>query len=162
MTPARSRPTIRRSPGACGLLGAHGSAEKYVHEIIGMNSRLDTVQAVVLLAKLRRLADWNEQRRAAADRYADAARAASRACGCPDSAPGNVDVWHLYVIRIADRDRVLKALHAEGIGAGIHYPTPLHLTEAYAGLKLGRGAFPVAEAAAARDPVPADVPAHHR
>jgi dTDP-4-amino-4,6-dideoxygalactose transaminase len=129
-------------------LGAHGSAEKYVHEVIGMNSRLDTVQAVVLLAKLRRLAKWNELRRAAADRY-QMLLSGVEGVRLPHSSPGNVDVWHLYVIRVANRDRVLQALHGAGIGAGIHYPTPLHLTEAYAGLKLERGAFPVAESAAA-------------
>lgn len=129
------------------LLGAHGSMVRYQHEAIGMNSRLDTLQAVVLNAKLRRLQGWNQRRRDAADRYT------SMLSGLPGvevpvSAAGNVDVWHLYVIRIDDRDRVLRELQAAGIGAGIHYPVPLHLTRAYRELNLGRGDFPVAERAA--------------
>ncbi|SOD70309.1 dTDP-4-amino-4,6-dideoxygalactose transaminase [Jatrophihabitans sp. GAS493] len=129
------------------LLGAHGSERKYVHEVIGMNSRLDTVQAVVLEAKLRRLAGWNERRRAAAARYGELL-ADVEGVQTPATAEGNVDVWHLYVVRVAERDRVLSELNAAGIGAGIHYPTPLHLTEAYAGLEQKVGAFPESEKAA--------------
>ena len=66
----------------------------------------------------------------------------------PRTAPGNLDVWHLYVIRVAERDRVLAALNEAGIGAGIHYPVPVHLSRAYRGLGLGPGSFPVAEQAA--------------
>ena len=66
----------------------------------------------------------------------------------PRAAPGNEDVWHLYVVRVAERDRVLAELERGGIGAGIHYPTPVHLTGAYADLGLGAGSFPVAERAA--------------
>ncbi|SEQ12817.1 DegT/DnrJ/EryC1/StrS family aminotransferase [Microlunatus flavus] len=133
--------------GRIRVIASHGSARKYDHEVVGMNSRLDTVQAVVLNAKLRRLAGWNERRREAAARYAtlladvDGVRA-------PRSAEGNVDVWHLYVVRVAERDAVLRSLNEAGIGAGIHYPTPVHLTRAYADLGLERGSFPVAEQAA--------------
>ncbi len=129
------------------VLSAHGSPRKYEHELIGVNSRLDTVQAVVLEAKLRRLEDWNAARRVAADRYA-ALLADVPGVRVPTTAPGNEDIWHLYVVQVEERDRVLAALGDAGIGAGIHYPTPVHLTAAYAGLGLGRGAFPVAEAAA--------------
>ena len=131
------------------MLGAHGSDQKYQHDAIGMNSRLDTVQAVVLNAKLRRLAGWNERRRKAADRYRTCWRTC-RASSCPGRAEGNVDVWHLYVIRVAERDRVLAALNDAGIGAGIHYPVPVHLSRAYRELGLGSGSFPVAEQAAGR------------
>lgn len=133
------------------LLGAHGSAVRYVHEVVGMNSRLDTVQAVYLRAKLARLDKWNEQRRQAADRYADLL-AGVEGLELPGVAEGNVHVWHLYVVRVAaaERDRVLAALGEAGVGAGIHYPTPLHLTGAYAHLGLGRGTYPVAEDAADR------------
>lgn len=131
------------------LLGGHGSARRYDHEVVGMNSRLDTVQAVVLAAKLRRLAGWNARRRLAAARYADLL-AGVDGVRVPGSAAGNEDVWHLYVVQVEERDRVLAALHAAGVGAGVHYPVPVHLTGAYAHLGLGRGAFPVAEAAAAR------------
>ncbi|SDU84344.1 dTDP-4-amino-4,6-dideoxygalactose transaminase [Microlunatus sagamiharensis] len=130
------------------LIANHGSARKYDHEVIGMNSRLDTVQAVVLNAKLRRLPAWNERRREAAARYTSML-ADVPGVRVPRSAEGNVDVWHLYVVRVQDRDLVLRRLNESGIGAGIHYPVPLHLTRAYAGLGRGAGAFPVAERAAA-------------
>lgn len=129
------------------LLAAHGSETKYVHEVVGMNSRLDTVQAVVLAAKLARLEKWNELRRQAADRY-HVLLDGVPGVRLPSSAPGNVDVWHLYVVRVADRDRVLAALLEAGIGTGIHYPFPVHLTAAYASLGFGEGSFPVAERAA--------------
>jgi dTDP-4-amino-4,6-dideoxygalactose transaminase len=129
------------------LLGAHGSPSKYQHTQIGFNSRLDTLQAVVLRAKLRRLRTWNEQRRAAAtlyDQLLDGIPGVRR----PVTLPGNEHVWHLYVVRVADRDELLQQLHAEGIGAGVHYPTPVHLTPAMAGLRYGPGSFPVSERAA--------------
>jgi dTDP-4-amino-4,6-dideoxygalactose transaminase len=129
------------------MLGAHGSEQKYQHDAVGMNSRLDTIQAVVLNAKLRRLAGWNERRRQAADRYQELL-ADLPGVDLPRSAAGNIDVWHLYVIRVADRDRVLAALNDAGIGAGIHYPVPVHLSGAYRGLGFGPGSFPVAERAA--------------
>lgn len=131
------------------MLGAHGSSVKYRHDAIGINSRLDTVQAVVLKAKLARLQAWNLLRRAAAERYG---RLLADVPGVelPQEAPGNVDVWHLYVIRVAERDEVLEALHAQGIQAGIHYPVPVHLSGAYEAQGLGDGSFPVAEEAAGR------------
>lgn len=129
------------------LLAAHGSETKYVHEVVGMNSRLDTVQAVVLSAKLARLEKWNELRRQAADRY-QVLLDGIRGVRLPESAPGNLDVWHLYVVRVRDRDRVLAALLEAGIGTGIHYPFPVHLTAAYASLGFDEGSFPVAERAA--------------
>jgi dTDP-4-amino-4,6-dideoxygalactose transaminase len=130
------------------LLANHGSSRKYVHEVVGMNSRLDTVQAVVLNAKLKRLPRWNEQRRAAAERYA-LLLADLPGVRTPRSMPGNGDVWHLYVVRVLQRDRVLAELAGAGIGVGIHYPVPLHLTEAYRHLGHRAGDFPVAERAAA-------------
>lgn len=130
------------------LLANHGSARKYDHEVIGMNSRLDTLQAVVLNAKLARLGRWNDLRRAAAARY-DRLLADLPQVRRPRSAAGNVDAWHLYVIRLADRARVLAELHDAGVGAGIHYPYPVHLTGAYAHLGQRAGSFPVAEQAAA-------------
>jgi dTDP-4-amino-4,6-dideoxygalactose transaminase len=113
-----------------------------------MNSRLDTLQAVVLNAKLRRLHGWNQRRREAAGRYASLL-AGLPGVVLPSSADGNVDVWHLYVIRVHDRDRVLAELQAAGIGAGIHYPVPFHLSRAYGELNYSRGDFPVTEQAAA-------------
>ena len=131
-------------------IGSHGGLKKYIHEIVGVNSRLDGLQAVVLRAKLARLAGWNELRRAAATRYdelladVDVVRAVTL--------EGNVHVWHLYVVRVPGgaerRDAVLAKLHEAGVGAGIHYPFPVHLTPAFADEAYPKGSFPQAEQAA--------------
>ena len=125
-----------------------GSERKYHHPEIGFNSRLDTLQAVVLAAKLRRLDAWNEARRRAAARY-DERLATIDGVELPRTLPGNEHVYHLYVVRVPRRDDVLGALAAEGIGAGVHYPTPLHLHGALEHLGYRRGDFPEAERAAA-------------
>ena len=124
----------------------YGSEVKYHHPIQGFNSRLDTLQAVVLRAKLRYLREWNEQRRAAALRY-EALLAELDAVQQPSAAAGNEHVWHLYVVRIPRRDQTLAALQDAGVGVGIHYPTPLHLTGAFEDQGHTRGEFPVAERA---------------
>jgi dTDP-4-amino-4,6-dideoxygalactose transaminase len=129
------------------LMGAHGSEVKYQHTAFGFNSRLDTLQAVVLRAKLARLAAWNEQRREAADRYAQLLGGVA-GVRLPVTLPGNEHVWHLYVVRVDDRDEVLRRLQADGVGAGIHYPVPVHLQPALESLGLTRGAFPVSETSA--------------
>lgn len=121
----------------------YGSERKYHHPVAGFNSRLDTIQAVVLAAKLARLDAWNALRREAAARY-DALLAGDERVVLPATAPGNEHVWHLYVVRVPRRDAVLEALHARGIGAGIHYPFPLHRTGAFEA-SARPGAFPVAE-----------------
>ncbi|GAA4434463.1 DegT/DnrJ/EryC1/StrS family aminotransferase [Phytohabitans houttuyneae] len=131
---------------AVRTIGSHGGLRKYAHDVIGVNSRLDALQAVVLRAKLTRLARWNEARRAAAARYhelldgLDVVR--------PATLDGNEHVWHIYCVRVPRRDEVLAKLNAAGVGAGIHYPVPVHRTGAFAGLGLGDGAFPHAERAA--------------
>lgn len=125
----------------------HGSPRKYEHDVMGVNSRLDSLQAVVLSAKLRRLAAWNAARRAAARRY-DTLLGEVDEIALPRTLDGNEHVWHLYVVRVPDRDRVLKELQAAGIGAGIHYPVPVHRTAAFAGLGYPDGSFPVTEQAA--------------
>jgi len=130
------------------LLGAHGSPRKYEHTMLGFNSRLDTLQAVVLSAKLRRLDGWNEARRAAAARYGTLLSGVAGVV-TPTVDDGNLPVWHLYVIQVPDRDRILAELNAAGIGAGIHYPTPVHLSGAFSDLGKA-GDFPVAEAMAER------------
>lgn len=125
----------------------YGSEVKYHHPVTGFNSRLDTLQAVVLSAKLGRLQAWNDQRRAAADRYS-ALLAEVPEVVTPVTAPGNVHVWHLYVVRVADRDlrdRAIKELGAAGIGVGIHYPVPVHLQGAFTHLGHRDGDFPVSE-----------------
>jgi dTDP-4-amino-4,6-dideoxygalactose transaminase len=129
------------------MIGNHGSSVKYQHDLIGVNSRLDAVQAVVLRHKLGRLPDWNAARRNAADHYAtllggvDGGR-------LPVRMPGNEHVWHLDVVRVADRDGMLARLHEAHIGAALHYPQPVHLSPAFAWLGYGVGAFPVTEGAA--------------
>jgi dTDP-4-amino-4,6-dideoxygalactose transaminase len=130
------------------LIANHGSAVRYQHETAGFNSRLDTLQAVVLSAKLRRLDEWNRLRLEAARRY-DAFLADVSAVQVLETAPGNTHVWHLYPVRVPERDHVLAKLNANGIGAGVHYPVPVHLQPAFAHLGLEPGSFPVAEEAAA-------------
>ena len=131
------------------LMGAHGSAVKYEHEQFGFNSRLDTLQAVVLRAKLRRLDGWNAQRAEAARRY-DELLALEPRVRRPQTLAGNEHVWHLYVIRVDARDEVLRRLNEDGIGAAIHYRVPVHLQPAFQHLDYRRGTFPVTEAAADR------------
>lgn len=127
----------------------YGSEIKYHHPETGFNSRLDTVQAAVLIAKLKRLDAWNEKRRHAADRYTE--KLGGRAdIKTPTTLSGNEHVWHLYVVEIDDRDRVLADLNSQGIGAGIHYPTPIHMHGAFAHLGYPSGAFPAAERIAQR------------
>lgn len=126
----------------------HGGIARYEHASLGFNSRLDTIQAVVLRAKLRRLDVWNELRRQAADRY-NQLLSDIPGVRLPEVIPGNDPVWHLYVVRVPERDRVLATLQSNGIPAAIHYPVPVHETGAF---RLGRrrhsGALPVAETAA--------------
>jgi dTDP-4-amino-4,6-dideoxygalactose transaminase len=122
----------------------HGGIRKYEHVEIGLNSRLDGLQAVVLAAKLRRLEEWNDERRVAAERYGDLLKGLDQV-RVPQVLPGNEHVWHLYVVRVPRRDEVLAHLNAAGVGAGIHYPEPIHLLPAFADLGWGRGAFPKAE-----------------
>jgi dTDP-4-amino-4,6-dideoxygalactose transaminase len=124
-------------------LGSHGGLRKYTHDLVGMNSRLDGLQAVVLRAKLARLAGWNSLRRAAAARYDELL--ADLDVVRPVTLAGNEHVWHIYCIRVANRDEVLARLNAAGVGAAIHYPVPVHLTGAFAGLGYGPGSFPNAE-----------------
>jgi dTDP-4-amino-4,6-dideoxygalactose transaminase len=131
------------------LLGDHGSERKYIHEQLGFNSRLDSLQAVVLRAKLRKLEEWNERRRAAAARYAELLDGLDEVM-LPQTAPGNVHAWHLYVIQVPNRDQVLENLHGKGIHAGVHYPVPVHLQPAFRAYGYAPGDFPVTETAASR------------
>lgn len=122
----------------------HGGNVRYEHLEVGFNSRLDTLQAVVLNAKLALLDQWNAERVEAAGRYQQLL-ADLDMVQLPRVADGNEHVFHLYVVRVPERERVVKELNAAGIGAGIHYPTPVHLLPAYAHLGHRRGSFPVAE-----------------
>ena len=127
-------------------LGSHGGLRKYHHDLVGVNSRLDGLQAVVLRAKLARLAGWNERRRAAAARYHELLAGFDDVVR-PVTLAGNEHVWHIYCIQVPRRDEVLEHLHAAGVGAAIHYPIPVHRTGAFADLG---GSFPMAEAVAPR------------
>jgi len=130
------------------LLADHGQSERYVHEVEGVNSRLDAVQAAVLSIKLRRLHAWNARRRTLAALYRE--RLTKLAGVSLVAAPLEPDahVYHLFVVRLPARDAVRRALAAEGIETGLHYPIPIHLQPAFRHLGYGPGDFPVAEAAA--------------
>ncbi len=128
------------------LLSQHGSTVKYHHLVPGYNSRLDTIQAAILRIKLRHLDAWNEARgrhAAAYDRLL-----AHLPVLLPKRVPETSHVFHLYVVRVPEREAVARRLLNQGVQTGIHYPVPLHLQPAYADLGLGVGSFPNAEAAA--------------
>jgi dTDP-4-amino-4,6-dideoxygalactose transaminase len=127
----------------------HGGIRKYEHDVVGVNSRLDDLQAVVLTAKLRRLDAWNDERRQAARVY-DTLLADLPDVVRPRVVDGNEHVWHLYVIRVPERDRVLAELNGAAIGAGIHYPAPVHVLPAFGSLPYQAGDFPRAETFAAQ------------
>ncbi len=126
------------------MLREHGQRAKYRHDRIGWTGRMDAFQAAVLTYKLARLAEWNAERRAVADAYA-ALLAGVGDLVLPRVAPDSEHVWHLYVVQTGDPSSLAGHLRARSIATGRHYPTPPHLTEAYAGLGYGAGAFPVAE-----------------
>ncbi len=119
----------------------HGRQSKYVHDEIGFGERLDALQAAVLSAKLPHLAGWTDARRSHALAYDD--RLAGLGLTLPHERAGSRHVYHLYVVRAAGRDALLEHLRREGIGAGVHYPVPLHRQPAY--LKLGYGAVELPE-----------------
>jgi dTDP-4-amino-4,6-dideoxygalactose transaminase len=125
-------------------LADHGRQDKYLHAEEGYNYRLDAMQAAILRVKLRHLDQWNAERRRAASGYGERLAGLS-AVRTPRVAPWAEHVFHLYVIRVAERDRVLRGLREAGIEAGIHYPVPLHLQPAYRYLGYGSGDFPVTE-----------------
>jgi dTDP-4-amino-4,6-dideoxygalactose transaminase len=129
-------------------LREHGQVRKYEHAYPGYTARLDTIQAAVLLRKLERLERWNGERRAAA-RFYDEQLAGVGDLVLPTVAEDSEPAWHLYVVRTADPGRLGSSLEKRAVATGRHYPQPLHLAAAYAGLGYGRGAFPVAERLAA-------------
>jgi dTDP-4-amino-4,6-dideoxygalactose transaminase len=152
--------------GACGEGGAitsndeamakhmkmirdHGQAKKYYHDIEGYNGRLDSIQAGWLSVKLRHLGKWNESRRSLAHRYHELLSEAKAAVVIPVEAEWTKGVYHLYVVRVQDREALQAHLAEAGIGSGIHYPIPLHLQKAYENLNYKKGDFPVTERVAA-------------
>jgi dTDP-4-amino-4,6-dideoxygalactose transaminase len=130
----------------CRMLRDHGQSAKYHHEIEGYNGRLDAIQAGVLRVKLPLLVERNEQRRIRAKRYRMLLAGADLTL--PPSPRWSRPVYHLFVVRVQNREEVQAALADEGIGTGIHYPVPLHLSPAYEHLGFREGDFPIAERAA--------------
>jgi dTDP-4-amino-4,6-dideoxygalactose transaminase len=122
----------------------HGQRAKYRHDLQGYTARLDTVQALVLLHKLRLLNEWNDSRREIAGLY-DVLLDGLGDLSLPPVPAGSEPVWHLYVVRTPSADALARFLAERGIGTGRHYPEPPHLSEAYAALGYRQGQFPVAE-----------------
>lgn len=148
--------------GACGEAGAittndaelaqkmrmlrdHGQAQKYYHDVEGYNGRLDAIQAGILRVKLQQLPAWTEGRRMAAKRYCELLSEKGLAVKLPSEPEWAKAVYHLFVIRVDNREAFIQQLGAAGIGTGIHYPIPLHLQKAYANLGYSKGDFPVTE-----------------
>jgi|SRR5690348_11520565 len=131
------------------MLRDHGQPRKYYHDMEGYNGRLHSIQAGILRIKLRLLSGWNEKRREAASRYRELLGDTSEAVVMPYEAEGVNAVYHLFVVRIPERDDAIDFLSQAGIGAGIHYPIPLHVQKAYSRLGYKAGDFPEAENAAA-------------
>lgn len=126
------------------MLRDHGSKQRYHHDLIGMNGRLDEIQAAVLRAKLPYLDRWNQQRRAHARQYRDALMDLDHVV-LPAEAWWGEHVYHLFIIRVEDRDELRAYLHDKGIATGIHYPIPIHLQPAYRDLGYEKGSLPVTE-----------------
>jgi dTDP-4-amino-4,6-dideoxygalactose transaminase len=123
------------------MFANHGRTEKYNHEFEGINSRLDTLQAAVLDVKLRHLDRWTERRRAVASSYEAALRGI---VATPVVAPACTHVYHLYVVRVRSREKVIQYLKEQGIATGIHYPIALPFLNAYRHLDHKPADFPVA------------------
>jgi len=134
----------------CQMLRDHGQSRKYFHDLEGYNGRLDAIQAAILRVKLRHLAKWNDQRRERARGYAELFADTYGTLILTHVPYWSRPVYHLYVVRVVDRERLQKDLAAAGIGTGIHYPIPLHLSKAYDALGFREGDFPVAEQAASQ------------
>ncbi len=132
------------------LLRVHGSQPKYFHKWIGINSRLDTLQAAILLVKFKYLETWTEERRKKAKRYQllfQDLPSSINGLKLPTTQYQNRHIFHQYVIRVPERDRLKQYLAEEEIGTDIYYPVPLHLQECYSFLKYRKGDLPVSEKA---------------
>ena len=130
------------------VLRDHGQVRKYFHSVVGWNCRMDGIQGAVLRIKLRQLDDNNQRRRNHAAHY-DAGLRKIGGVVTPVQAANVNHVYHVYAIRVSNRDQVMESLADQGIATAIHYPVPVHLQEAYQSLGYGRGTFPVAEHCAA-------------
>ncbi len=128
------------------LLRDHGASDKYVHEVVGCNSRLDAIQAAILRVKLRHLPAWNAARRERVAWYNELLTDLDVVT--PYEPEWAKAVYHLYVIRVAQRDLVRQRLQEKGIATGVHYPIPLHLQPAYRYLGYTESDFETTEACA--------------
>lgn len=126
------------------ILRDHGQVRKYHHTMVGWNCRMDGIQGAILRIKLRHLERGNQLRRQHALQYGQLLADIDEILK-PVEAPYAKHVYHVYAVRVQDRDDILGKLAEEGIECGVHYPVPLHLQEAYRGLGYREGAFPVAE-----------------
>lgn len=127
-------------------LREHGSTQRYYHDEVGFNYRMEGIQGAVLGVKLKHLDTWTRERRRVAHRYHELL--AGTPLQLPLEAPYAESAWHLYVVRHPRRDELKKHLESNHIGCALHYPLPLHLQRAYAHLGYKQGDFPVAEKAA--------------
>jgi dTDP-4-amino-4,6-dideoxygalactose transaminase len=132
------------------MLANHGRKAKYTHDMEGINSRLDGLQAAILSVKLAHLDSWSAARRRHAETYSRLLTPLAGMVDLPQPAGWVEPVWHLYVVQVKERDTLKTWLNQRGIGAGIHYPIPLHLQPAYGHLNLPAGSFPISERAAKR------------
>ncbi len=132
------------------MLRVHGSRVRYYHDEVGLNSRLDEIQAAVLRVKLKYLGSWAEGRAGNAERFDRLFEKAAinGVISVPRIRDGNRSVYNQYVIRVRKRDKLRAHLAAMGIGSEIYYPLPLHMQKCFRGLGYGKGDFPVSEAAA--------------
>jgi dTDP-4-amino-4,6-dideoxygalactose transaminase len=126
------------------LMRDHGQSSKYHHELVGRNARMDGIQAAVLSVKLRHLDDWNASRRRSAELYRTRLGLVVQVI-VPTEAEYARHVYHVYAIRVRNRDALAGHLRANGVGVGIHYPIPIHLQPAYRNLAIREGSFPVTE-----------------
>ena len=131
------------------MIRDHGQAKKYYHDIEGYNGRLDSIQTGILSVKLRHLSLWNAKRRERAAEYERLLATCEEEVQRPHEPTWSRAIYHLYVIRTDDREGLMAHLGKAGIGAGIHYPIPLHRQRAYEGLGYKVGDFPVCEKIAA-------------
>ena len=130
--------------GKMRMIRDHGQSRKYHHDLIGWNDRMDGIQGAILSAKLKHLSAWNEARRKNAHLYT---KLLNNTDGIivPEEPPYSRHIYHIYAVRVQNRDKLMSALGERGISCGIHYPIPIHLTDAYKSMGLGKGSFPAAE-----------------
>ena len=130
------------------MLANHGRLEKYTHKMEGVNSRLDGLQAAILRVKLRHLDEWNESRRRHADFYFETLSGGEMHMPVVDE--NAQPVWHLFVVRVSDRESFQQKLKEQGIATGVHYPVPLHFQPACQYLEIPLGSLPVTEQASGK------------